>query len=409
MSEFARFKPQHISLSNWRDEDHIKWALSHFSFMPTLDIPRDGRVNTIPTAPRNDFEAFEFDHLGTKTSLLEALTGDDVDGYIVIKDGVIIYERYFQQFTAHHKHLWASATKSIIGSLFGIIVEEFKVDLDKSPAEYIPDLDNSAFACVTVRNVLNMVSALNFSEDYDKFPSGSVHFEYFRRLGLIPAWDLMQSDPRNNSTPRGARGYLAQFQTNPENAVGSTFEYHSPNVDVIGWLIEAVTKMPLTEFLRSRFWSKIGAEHDAFVACDTEFNPIATGGFNSTLRDAARFGLLALNEGRIGDDRIINSQWVKDTYTLTDADRIAWSRSIFNDNCAETHMPDFQGYRSFWWVCDAAKGERVAMGIYGQMIYVNKAANIVIASFSSPISVSNVRRPSFKRVLRANRCLAATL
>jgi CubicO group peptidase (beta-lactamase class C family) len=237
----------------------------------------------------------------------------------------------------------------------------------------------------------------------------SAHLEYFRRLGLIPAWDLMQLDPRRDNTPRGARQYLQRFQLNNNLLHGTTFEYQSPNVDVIGWVIEAVSNLSLTEFIQQNLWSKLGAEHDAFFCADVEFNPIATGGFNSTLRDAARFGLMALNEGRVADTQIIDQSWIADTYKLTDQDRTAWCQSIFADQNELTYMPDYQGYRSFWWICDAARGERAAMGIYGQMIYINKSANTVIASFSSPDYVSNVRRPTFKRVVRANRALSEAL
>ncbi|MGB1215697.1 MAG: serine hydrolase domain-containing protein [Pikeienuella sp.] len=409
MTDINRFKPPHVTLSNWREPEHIKWALRHFSFMPTLDIARSGPVSEMPSAPRTDVEAFRFEHAGCETTLLDALHGDSVDGYIVIKDGKVLYERYFGAFQSHDKHLWASATKSIIGSLFGILVSDFGVDLSRSPADYVMQLEGSAFASMSLRQMLNMVSALEFTEEYDDMVPGSVHLEYFRRLGLVPAWDLMQSDPRQDFTPRGARGYLPVFQQNPALEIGNTFEYHSPNVDVAGWVIEAVTQMPLVEFVRTYLWSELETEHDAFMSADTEFNPIATGGFNSTLRDAARVGLMALNEGRCGDRQIIDGNWMADTYALTEQDRAAWQNSVFADPQAITYMPDYEGYRSFWWICDANKGERAAMGIYGQMVYVNKSTNTVIASFSSPNYVSNVRRPSFKAVVRGNRALAAAL
>lgn len=409
MTKINQFKPPHVTLSNWRDPDHIKWALGHFSFMPTLDVARAGPVSDIPVAPRDGIEAFEFEAQSGALTLLDALQGDSVDGYIVIKDGQVLYERYFGAFQPHDKHLWASATKSIIGSLFGVLVSDFGVDLAKSPADYVPELAGSAFANLSIRQVLNMVSALDFSEEYDDMVPGSVHMEYFRRLGLIPAWDLMQLDPRQDETPRGARGYLPAFEQNASLKIGTRFEYHSPNVDVIGWLIETVTQMPLAEFVRRYLWSRLQPEHDAFFAADTEFNPIATGGFNSTLRDAARFGLMALGHGQAGGGQIVNHDWMADTYALTDEDRAAWRNSMFADPHEITYMPDCEGYRSFWWVCDAQKGERMAMGIYGQMVYVNRDANTVISSFSSPDYISNVRRLSFKAVVRGTRALAASL
>lgn len=377
--------------------------------MPTAHVSRAGAINALPEHASNDVEAFRFEHRGESTTLLEALRDDSVDGYIVIKDGNIIYERYFDDFRPHDKHLWASATKSIVGSLFGVLTDRYGVEVGKSPADYIAELKGSAWEASSIRQVLNMVSALDFTEEYDQIMPGTVTMEYFRRLGLVPAWDLMQADPDTSDAPRGARGFLPKFGLNDGVDHGTTFEYHSPNVDIVGWLIEHVTGLPLAEFVRAHLWAQLGVEHDAFFVADNEFNSIATGGFNSTLRDAARFGLMALNHGRAGETQLIGQDWMTDTYSLTDADRAAWKKSIFADPENAAYLPDYEGYRSFWWINNADKGERTAMGIYGQMIYVNRDAGTVIASFSSPSFTSNARRPSFKRVLRGNRALAASL
>ncbi len=405
----GRIKPANVTLSNWREPRHIKWGLRNFSFMPTADVARHGPVSAMPESPRNDIENFQFDYLGETRTLLEALQGDNVDGYVVIKDGQIAYERYFGSFREHDKHLWASSTKSIIGSVFGLLVDLYGVDETKSPADYVPELCGSAFESLTLRQILNMVSALDFTEEYDEMVPGSVTMEYFRRLGLVPAFDLMQTNPDQDDTVRGARGYLTQFSANPELSAGHSFEYHSPNVDVIGWVLQAVSGLSLAEFVRTYLWAELQTEHDAFFSADTEFNPIATGGFNSSLRDAARFGLMALNHGKVGDQQVLPEAWMRDTYALTDADRAAWANSIHSDPDHAAYWADFTGYRGFWRICDAPKGERAALGIYGQMVYVNRDANTVIASFSSPDSASNARRPSFKPVLRANRALAEAL
>lgn len=264
MENSKLFKPAHIALSNWREPDHIKWALGHFSFMPTLDVARGGTVSDLPAGPKNDIEAFALSRDDWSGTLLDALHADGVDGYIVIKDGRVLYERYFGAFQPHDKHLWASATKSIVGSVFGILVEKYGVELEKSPADYIPALANSAFAQSSLRQVLNMVTSLDYSEDYLNMTPGAVHTEYFRRLGFFPAWDLMQVDPRQDDTPRGVRGFLPKFQRNPNVPHGTTYEYHSPNVDVIGWVIETVSGLPLAEFVRKYLWSHMQTEHDAF-------------------------------------------------------------------------------------------------------------------------------------------------
>ena len=186
------------------------------------------------------------------------------------------------------------------------------------------------------------------------------------------------------------------------------FQYQSPNVDVMGWLIERVTGEPLVDFIRHNIWAPLGAEHDGVFTTDVSFAPIATGGFNSTLRDAARFGLMALNDGCLGQTQIAPESWIKDTYALQDADLAAGAASVNADAEHERFIDGFSGYRSFWWQFDAAQGERVAMGVHGQVIYVNRAKNLVIANFASPQTTANQLRPTFKQMLAGTRALAAS-
>jgi CubicO group peptidase (beta-lactamase class C family) len=72
-------------------------------------------------------------------------------------------------------------------------------------------------------------------------------------------------------------------------------------------------------------------------------------------------------------------------------------------------LTGFSGYRSFWWQFDQSQGERIAMGVHGQVIYVNKAKNLVIANFASPTETANQLRASFKQMLAGTRALAASL
>ena len=190
---------------------------------------------------------------------------------------------------------------------------------------------------------------------------------------------------------------------------GVEYEYQSPNVDVIGWLIERVTGQPLKDYVRDKIWAPLGTEHDGVFTTDVAFAPISTGGFNSTLRDAARFGLMALGHGKLGDTQIAPADWMADTYALTKADLAAGQAGINTNPAHPKYIPGFTGYRSFWWNFDAAQGERLAMGVHGQVIYVHQAKNLVIATFASPDQTANMLRQSFKQMLAGTRALAASL
>ncbi len=404
-----RKTPEQFAYANWRQPEHIRWALRNFSFIPTVMVPRAGAISELAAGPSHDVEAMQFEYMGEETTMLEAMVGDCVDGYLVIKDNKILYERYFEDFGQHDHHLWASATKSLVATAFGILADKFDIDENASPAKYLTELEGSAFSDVTLRNVLNMVTALDYTEDYDNMPPGSATLDYFLRLGFVPAFDLAALDPLKDDTPRGVRSLLSRFERRADGKIGAAYEYQSPNVDVIGWLIERVSGQTLQDFITENIWSKLGAEHDAFMATDLSMAPIATGGMNSTLRDAARFGLMALNEGEFAGERIVPEAWARDSYSLTDADKEAGAASVYCDEDRPEFYGFLEGYRSFWWVLDSAAGERKALGIHGQVIYINKAKNVVITYFSSPEKTGNSIRPSFKKLFAGTRALAQSL
>ncbi len=357
--------PVEMSLASWRDPINVGWALRNCGFLPNVMLARSGPQRILETGPSHDIEAFEFEYEGETTTLLEAMYGDTTDGFLVIKDGLVVYERYFDGFDAHQHHLWASATKSVTAFALGVLADRYDLDLGASPADHVTELAESAFAQCSIQQILDMVTGLSYTEDYHEMTPGSVHADYFRRLGLVVDFDLMAIDPRTDDTPRGVRPMLTRFERNPAVEVGTVFEYQSPNVDVIGWLVERVSGLPLHCFIQRELYGSLGAEHDAFFLTDLEYTPIATGGLNTTLRDAARFGLLALDEGRSGEDQVVPEPFVRDTYSLGASDRSAWSRSVFADPTDPRHQPDIEGYRNFWWVLDASAGERIAMGFHG--------------------------------------------
>lgn len=167
--------------------------------------------------------------------------------------------------------------------------------------------------------------------------------------------------------------------------------------------------MPLQTFVAEEIWGRLGVEHDAFFITDLAYAPIATGGFNTTLRDAARFGLAVLHGGRVGDRQVLAADWVEQSFQVQESDREAARRSIFLDPENPAYFSALEAYRNFWWVLDSKRGVILAQGVFGQFIYINRAADLVVAGFASPAAISNVRRPSFHRKLAAVEAIASHL
>jgi len=392
---------EQVTVNNWTTQPYNKWSFRNVGINPSVMVPRSGNILPLAENFNKSIADFKFKYQGKTHTVKSAMLGDDTDGYIVLKDGIIVYEEYIGRFEKYDHHMWASSTKSLIGMAMGILVSQGKVKLDAKTETYISELKDTHFGQRSVREVLNMVSALDYSEDYENFTPGSVSTEYFRRLGFIPAFDLMALDPTKNGTPRGMVGIMPLMKQNPSLKPSVRFEYHSPNADVAGWIIARVSGKPLNKFIAENFWSKMGAGNDAFFMADVSFNPIATGGFNTTLRDFARVGLLMLNDGNYNGQQIVPTDWIKDTFAITDEERAHTKRSSYKDTKSAVYDEWLEGYKNYLWVHDSKKGIATFRGVFGQHLYINKDKNVVIATFSSAASASNSTREANKPRLAA--------
>lgn len=398
-----------VTLMNWSIQPYSHWAFRNIGINPSLMVPRGGDIVALPEALDSSVAKMKFEHDGKSYTVKDAMAGDDTDGFIVVKNGKIVYEEYFNGFTERDHHLWASSTKSLMGLSMGILVEQGKVKLKQKVETLIPELKGSYFGARSVREVLNMVSALDYSEDYVNMKPGAVSTEYFRRMGFIPAFDLMAIDPTKDPTPRGMISFLPKFGKNPDLEPGTKFEYHSPNVDVAGWIISRVSGQPLQTFIADHVWSKLGVEHDAFLMADVNFNVVATGGFNTTLRDFARVGLTMVNNGRYNGHQVFPEQWVKDTFSLTEEERRHTARSVYKNTSGNVYDEWLEGYKNYFWVHDSKQKIGTFRGVFGQNLYINQEKNLVIATFSSSASASNAARVTNRPRMAAFEAIAAQL
>lgn len=381
-----------VTLGNWMHPDYNHWAFQNMGIHPSLMVPRDGNISVLPEDLNPSIAALAFEFGGESYTVNEAMLNDRTDGYIIIKDGHIVHEDYFGTFGPKDHHMWASSTKSLVGQAIGLLVEQGKLDPNHTVDSYIEELKGTHFGQQTVRTVLNMTSALDYSEDYANITPGTMHFEYFRRLGLVPAYDLMQIDPTTDNTPRGILEFAPNFNQNPKLEVNHKYEYHSPNVDVAGWLITRLSGQPLQDFIAENIWYKLGVEHDATFMADMTFTPIATGGFTTTLRDFARVGIAIANEGYYNGQQVFSKSWLEDTFKLTDDEKAHMTRSVYKDEDSGVYDQWLEGYKNYLWIHDSEKGIATFRGVYGQHLYINQEQNLVIATFSSTETASNAAR-----------------
>jgi len=393
-----------VTMANYRDYPMSSWAFRNAGApLNVVMIPRQGEIRTLPGPLRPELgERLYTGVEGQEQGFDELFRSNYADGVLVMQGSRLLHEAYFNGFDGHTQHIWFSMTKSLASAVFGLLVEQGKVDLDASPAKYIPELKGSGFERVTIQQVLDHATAIDFKENYTDFNS-----EFFRfyapalNMGWLPgAADVQPSD----ADIYGVHDFLAQFiKPDPALLPGAAFDYNSSNADVLGWLIARISGQSFQDFVQQNLWAKLGAEHDAYIAVDRAYMPVVTGGMNTTLRDAARFGMMIRDRGEFGGQQLIPASWVDATLDVSDKVK---ANMAANPKYGEEA---WTAYHNMWWILDEQAGEYCAVGIHGQVIYINRSADTVMVWFSSQPVASAARNPGFRAKLQAARELAVSL
>ncbi len=347
-----------------------RWAFSNLqALVPTQVIPRSGPVSPLPTALRTDLDSVPFTTLdGAKSTWGQAFDLNFTDGIIVLHKGRIVYERYAGAFGPDGRHIAFSVTKSFVGTLAELLIHEGKLDPDQPASRYVPELAGSGFGTATVRQVLDMRTAIDFSEDYAASGLSDV-----ARMAIA---GNMAPRPKDFTGPDGNFAFAATLKASGPH--GGPFVYRTPNTTALQWIVERVGAAPLNQQIATRFWKPMGMEQEATLAVDRLGTGFGGGGMNAALRDYARFGEMVRQGGRWNGKQILPPAVVKSILTPGDA-------SAFD----ATRYRGLEGasYRSQWW--HRAGGQTYAVGIHGQAIYVDPKAEMVIARFASHPVASN--------------------
>lgn len=359
-----------IDMSKWDKGPSNRWAFQHISeIIPTANISRGTGVPSV--LPYSPIELSGVSFLapdGNEMTLNEMLNATYTDGFLVLKDGNILYEKYFNGMTPHTRHLLMSVSKSLTGTVIGNLISDGRISPNEKVTKYIPELQSSpGFAEVTVRKVLDMTTAIIFSEDYDNPEAEVVAHEE------ATGW--------RGRTPIAENGLYSFSQTikKDDRPHGEVFHYASINTDILGWLIERATNQRFIDFMSQTVWAKLGAEHDAQISVDYKGSAVVNGGFVITLRDLARFGQMVLDDGHYNGQQIIPSGWINDC--KFNGLNSAWKPTKY----AKVWPDGF--YRNQWYVTKDDQGSFFAIGVNGQHIWINPTSRVVIVKYSSfPIS-----------------------
>jgi len=364
---------------------HSRWAFSHLrELQPTRNVPRGhGPVSVLPRAERPELDTLRFERFGdgAPTDWLSALQAIHADGAVVLHRGRIVYERYFGALDEHGQHMAMSVTKSVVGTLAAMLAAEGALDEHARVTHYIPELAGSAFGHASVRQVMDMTTDIDYSEDYAD-PDAGV-WKHARAGELLPR-------PAGYAGVEGYRQFLQTVQGRGEH--GQAFAYRTVNTDVLGWLIGRVTGQPVATVLAERIWSRIGAEQDASFALDGQGADFAGGGLCTGLRDLARLGETLRLGGFFNGVQVVPEAVVADIRRGADPQRFALA--------GYTRLAGWS-YRNMWWVAHDAHGTFTAQGIHGQALHIDPVAEMVVARFASHPLAANAHLPTSMPAFRA--------
>ena len=352
-----------------------RWSFSHWrDLMPTTAIGRGATASMLPRAERRDLDALAFTPLGATAPMTweASLAANYTDGIVILHKGRIVYERYFGAGGPDTPHIAFSVTKSFVGTLAETLIAEKRLDPDRTIASYVPELGASGFGNATVRQVMDMRTALAFDETYAGRGNELTDVTKMSIAGGgVPA-------PPGFTGPRTADIHLATIAG--AGAHGGDFVYRTPNTQALAWVLERVTGQSIAAQVQARYWSRLGMEHDASIQVDRIGTGFWGGGMSATLRDMARFGEMIRLGGRWQGQQIVPPAAVAAIMKGGDPSAFVAAR-----------YPGLDGghYAGQWW--HRATGQVMAVGIHGQGIYIDPGAEMVIARFAShPVATNRV-------------------
>ena len=331
----------------------------HFRNMDALYPAKNIPASSKPVAWPEDKKELQvsYSFANQTIPLADFLSKTNSTGLLVIKNGSIVSEQYWQGETANSQHTSWSVAKSYISTLVGMAKEDGLIkDFNDPIKRYIPELENKAYGQIAIVDALQMSSGIGFSESYGASGSNTA-------LAMSDAQKVFYG---TYLFGKSINGLVAGYDKLEEP--GTRWEYRSSDTQILGWLVESVYNKPLATLIAEKLWQPLGATTPAnwLVDGSSEQNAIAFCCLNATLRDFARLGELYRLGGLWNGQQLLSKQWTIDATTPS------------APHVQPEAVRQFRGYQYQWWMPANHQREYFASGIWGQMIWVDEVRGVVI-------------------------------
>lgn len=311
-----------------------------------IDIPRG--EETLPA---------EVQYQKTPMTWQEFLDATYTNAFLIIRNGVLTHEWYREGFSAEQRLPSYSVAKTMTSIMIGQLIEAGKIKESDFFIDYFPEYKNgTAFDRVTVKSLLDMQGGVGVSDNYPTGPQG---------------WGVAIAQMYATTDLEWFIGNNRKMFFEP----GLNAEYRSVDTQMLGMIIKKVTGMRVADYFSENVWQKVGAEFPA------TWNVDRVGGtektfccFNAAARDYARVGMAILNGGFTGSTRIISRDWLDRMKTPVVSLDHGW------------------GYAAQVW--HPYPGTSMALGLYGQFIFIDPESRTVIVKLSDNPPGSDTEEPT---------------
>ena len=335
------------SINAFEEENLAHSFQTMHEIQPTTKIQKGEKVSEFKYDLVPMIDSFEFN--GEKLMTDEFLENTKTSGLLVVANDKIAYEKYYLGADENTRLSANSISKSFVSALVGIAVEEGYIDsVDDSIAKYIKEFKDTEMENITIKDSLQMSSGIDFEEEFD--------------MGKISMTSMFGVNKMKS---------IAKFGLAHEPGTNRT--YSSINTDILGEVVSSATGYSLSEYMEEKLWSKLGVENDAYWTLSNN-KEVANGGLHVSLRDFARFGRLYKNNGNFEGEQLIPESWIKDSIATN-------SPHLKAPHNGESDSELGYGYQ--WWIPEGLENEFVAIGVFGQWIYINPAKDVIIVKTSA--------------------------
>lgn len=265
---------------------------------------------------------------------------------IVLYNGNIAAEKYAPGFDKNTVQLGWSISKSLTGAMIGVLVKEGKLNInDRAP---VPEWKNTAKEKITIKQLLQQTTGLNFKEDY--------------------------TNPSEVTNMLFKHGDMAAFTAGLplKYTPGTVFNYSSGNTNILSRILrKTVGEKEYASFPYSSLFRRIDI-YSMLLEPDASGTFIGSSYSYAVARDFARFGLLYYNNGRWNGEQILPVNWVKESTTSSAADMREHYGFQFWLNGYDAEDPSKR------WYPDVPADMFFADGYGGQDIYIIPSKKLVV-------------------------------